>query len=108
MNLPLPIQTYFDADRCGDGEALIRTFAPDAVVKDESHSYAGRRAIAAWWNETKAKYQHVIEPLEMWDEDGVTKVSAKVTGEFPGSPAIIHFAFRLGDDRITNLDIASP
>ena len=58
MNLPSPIQAYFDADKSNDGEALIRAFAPDAVVKDEGRSHAGRQAIAAWWRETKAKYQH--------------------------------------------------
>ena len=87
MNLPSPIRTYFDADESNDGEALIHAFAPDAVVNDEGQSYAGRQAIGAWWREAKAKYQHVIEPLEMDEMDDVTKVRAKVTGQFPGSPA---------------------
>ncbi len=58
MNLPSPIQAYFDADERSDGEALIQAFAPDAVVKDEGHTYAGHQAIGAWWRETKDKYQH--------------------------------------------------
>jgi len=107
MNLPSPIQAYFDADRRSDGEALIRAFAPDAVVKDEGQTYVGRQIIAKWWRETKEKYQTVVEPLEIRDEDDVTKVSAKVTGQFPGSPALINFAFRLSDDQIANLDITA-
>ena len=29
------------------------------------------------------------------------------TGHFPGSPAMINFAFRLNGDQITNLEIAA-
>ena len=106
MNLPSPIQTYFDADERNDGDALVQVFSPDAVVKDEGQSYAGRQAIDAWWREAKAKYQHVIEPLDgITVMDDVTRVRAKVTGQFPGSPAIINFAFRLSGDQIAELDL---
>lgn len=107
MNLPSPIQVYFDADRSGDREALIRSFAPDAVVEDEGHSHAGHQAIGVWWRDTKKKYQTVLEPLEVREEDGATKVVARVTGRFPGSPAMIAFAFRLNGDRITKLAITA-
>lgn len=105
MKLPSPIQAYFAADEQSDDEALIQTFAADAIVKDEGHTYAGHRAIGAWWRETKEKYQTVLEPLEVGDEDGVTTVRARVTGQFPGSPAMISFMFRLNGDRISHLDI---
>ena len=49
----------------------------------------------------------VIEPLETSEEDDVTKVIARVTGDFPGSPAMINFAFRLNGDQITNLEITT-
>ena len=107
MNLPTLIQTYLDADESNDGEALIRAFAPDAVVRDEGQSYSGHRAIAAWWREVKAKYQHAIEPLEVDEKDDVTKVCAKVSGRFSGSPVTRTFAFRLDGNRITALDIGA-
>ena len=95
MNLPSPIQAYFDADESNDGEALIHAFAPDAVVDDEGQSHTGRQAIGAWWREAKAKYQPVIEPLETDEQDEAINVRARVTGQFPGSPAMLTFAFRL-------------
>jgi ketosteroid isomerase-like protein len=107
MNLPSPIQTYLDADKRDDGEALIHAFAPDAVVKDESQSYAGRQAIDAWWREVKAKYQHVLEPLDVAEKDDVTRVRTKVTGQFPGSPVTLTFAFRLEGNQITSLEIGA-
>ena len=107
MNLSSPIQTYFDADRSNDGEALIRAFAFNAVVSDEGHSYTGHQAIDAWWRDAKAKYQHIAEPLEVAEEEGATKVRARVTGQFPGSPVTLTFAFRLDDGQITKLEIGA-
>lgn len=107
MNLPSPIRAYFDADQRNEGVALVHAFAPDAVVNDEGRSYAGRQAIGAWWRETKAKYQHAIEPLEMREMDDVTKVRARVAGQFQGSPATLTFAFRLKGDQITGLEIGA-
>lgn len=107
MNLPSPIQAYFDADHSSDGDALVHAFAPDATVKDEGHSYTGRPAIGAWWREAKAKYQHVIEPLDVATKGDVVRVRTSVTGQFPGSPAALTFAFRLQDDQIANLEIGA-
>ena len=55
----------------------------------------------------KAKYQHVIEPLETAEQGDVTTVRARVTGQFPGSPAMLTFAFRLKGDQITRLEIGA-
>ena len=107
MHLPFPIQAYFDSDQRRDGEALVQTFAPDAIVKDEGNSYAGHTAIREWWRATKDKYQTVLEPLAVDEEEGTTTVRARATGRFPGSPATISFTFRLEGDRISRLDIGA-
>ena len=105
MNLPPAIQTYFDADKSSDREALLRAFAPDAVVVDEGQSHAGHAAIDAWWRNVKTKFEHVLEPLEISETDGAAKVRVKVTGQFPGSPVLLTFAIRLSGGQITRLDI---
>lgn len=105
MNLPSPIRAYFNADERGDDDALTQTFASDAVIEDEVHTHAGHQAIGAWWRETKDKYQTVLQPLEMEEEGDVTKVRARVTGQFPGSPTLLSFLFRLDGNRITRLEI---
>ena len=107
MKLPPPIQTYFEADQHNDGEALVSAFATDAVVADEGRSHAGREAIGAWWRDVKAKYQHVAQALELSEADGAVRVCARVTGQFPGSPADLTFAFRLADGRIARLEIGA-
>lgn len=107
MNLPSPIQAYFDADRSDDGDLVIRAFAPDAVVKDEERSYAGRQAIGAWWRAAKDKYQHVIQPLDAGEKGDAIDVRARLSGRFPGSPAVLTFTFRLRDGQIAALEIGA-
>ena len=105
MNLPFPIQAYFDADERNDGEALIQTFAPDAVVRDEGQSYDGRSAIGAWWRDAKATSQFRHDLLDAADRGDTTEVRVQVSGEFPGSPVILTFTFRLRDNHILALEI---
>jgi hypothetical protein len=107
MKLPAPVQTYFDADKAAGDAAPIGAFAPDAVVKDEGKTHVGPDAIEAWWRAAKAQYQHTAEPYEILEKRGLTIVRAKVTGRFPGSPALLTFAFQLEDGRIAALGIGA-
>jgi hypothetical protein len=107
MHLPQTIQAYFEADRKNSCEALIGCFAPDAVVHDEGRSHSGHYAIGRWWEEAKARYRHVAEPLEANGHDQITRVRARVSGEFPGSPAMLTFAFRLASEKIASLEIGA-
>ncbi|MGE0152048.1 MAG: nuclear transport factor 2 family protein [Reyranellaceae bacterium] len=106
MKLPAPVQTYFDADKA-TAAAPIDAFAPDAVVKDEGKTHVGHDAIEAWWDAAKAQYRHTAKPFESVEERGLTIVRARVTGQFPASPALLTFAFRLADGRIVALEISA-
>ncbi len=103
--MPSPIEAYFEADMSEEPEALLRAFAPDAVVKDEGETHAGRDAIEAWWRAAKAQYQPVVEPLDLEARGDAVRVRSQVTGNFPGSPVMLTFAFRLAGNRIAELEI---
>ena len=107
MDLHPAIQTYFHADRRRDRDALTEAFAPDASVSDEGRTHEGREAIGAWWSETKAQYEPVLEPLEATRADGVIAVRTRVSGNFPGSPVTLTFAFQVAGERITALEIGA-
>ena len=107
MNLPLPVEKYFHADRGNDPEAMLQAFATDATVTDEGQTHRGCQAIEAWWRAAKADYQHFAEPLDCSGQDDEHRVRARVTGNFPGSPAVLTFAFRLHGDRIAALEIGA-
>ncbi|AXQ95769.1 nuclear transport factor 2 family protein [Cereibacter azotoformans] len=105
MNLPTPIRTYFTARAPQDAQAFAAAFAPDAVVHDEGGRHHGPEEIRAWWQAAEERYRHSAEPLEATEAAGKTVVRARVSGDFPGSPAILTFTFGLARDRITDLEI---
>lgn len=105
MKLPAPIHTYFTASAPQDGDAFAAAFAADAVVHDEGRHHHGPQAIRDWWLAAKAKYRHRAIPVEISETGGKTQVTAKVTGDFPGSPAMLTFVFGLDGDIITDLEI---
>lgn len=105
MQLPPAVGAYFDADQQKDEAALAAVFVKGATVRDEGAEHVGPAAIRDWWRAAKARYRHVAQPLEATQADGQTVVRARVTGEFPGSPATLTFAFTLTGDRIARLEI---
>lgn len=107
MDLHPAIETYFAADGRRARDVLTGAFALDATVADEGRTHVGREDIGDWWSETKARYQTVLQPIEASQVAGATVVRARVTGDFPGSPAILTFVFRLQDDQIKALEIGA-
>jgi hypothetical protein len=104
MTLPPPIVIYFTAE---DGDTFAKAFTQDAEVLDEGQTHHGPEAIRAWWQAAKAKYRHRAEPLDMTEANGKTVVSAKVSGDFPGSPIVLRFSFGLQGALIRELGIGA-
>ena len=105
LNLPKPVAAYFAAEKA-DGEAVSRCFAERAVVKDEGHTYNGRAAIKAWKDEASSKFQYTCDPLACEDQGPRSVVTCRLTGNFPGSPVDLRFAFELADEQIVALEVA--
>ena len=104
IDLPEPIADYFGADRV-DGDAVVRRFTSNAVVKDEGHTYTGIEAIRKWKTEASVKYRYTVVPLASEKQGGTTVVTSRLTGCFPGSPATLRYFFRLERGKISFLEI---
>jgi hypothetical protein len=105
LNLPGPVAAYLAAENAKDADKLALCFADDARVHDEGRDHHGRDAIRSWKREADAKYQYVLEPLDASVGGKTTKLRARLTGNFPGSPVELDFRFTLGNDKITSLEI---
>ena len=105
MSLPIAIQTYFVAEAPQDAVAFAAAFAPDAIVHDEGVAHQGHAKIETWWKAAKAKYRYRAEPLDMVEAGNKVLVRARVSGDFPGSPAVLTFTFGLAGDQIKDLKI---
>jgi len=105
LNLPRAIAVYLAAVKERDADMLALCFADDARVHDENSDYRGLDAIRAWKQETEAKYQYVMEPLDASVSENTVKLRARLTGNFPGSPVELDYTFMLSNDKISSLEI---
>ncbi len=105
MNIELskPIACYFQAANAHDSSLLANCFAEDAVVFDEGQEYRGLAAITAWNEATTREYDLTLEVVSSAQEGGLTVVTAKASGRFDGSPALIDFRFAEAGGKVTSL-----
>jgi len=105
IQLPAPIALFFQLSNDKDSGSLDQCFTTDATVHDEKHTHNGIAEITDWFIESKKKYSYTAEPLEMEEADTAVIVRARVSGNFPGSPAVLRYTFELKNDKIRSLDI---
>jgi len=105
IQLPVPIAAYLRAANANDTPALNDCFTADAVVQDEAKEYRGIEAIAAWKAETNARYHPTAEAQRIEGAGQNYRLYALVSGDFPGSPAMLTYDFVLRGDRIAALAI---
>ena len=103
--IPDVIGRYVAATNARDVEAMTACFAPDATVRDEGRSYAGRAEIRAWEAEVTEKYGVTSELLEAERDGDALRASMRVSGNFPGSPAVLRYHFRIKDGLIAQLEV---
>ena len=108
MNLHLPdaVQTYFAVSNGADISRLAACFFAHASVTDENRTHHGIAAIAAWQQEARRAFTYSVEPLTATQNDDSLSVTARLVGNFPGSPLQLNHVFRLEDGQICSLEIA--
>ena len=99
------IQAYIDSEANAGVDRLEEFFSADAIVKDEGKSIAGIAAIKQWKQATKEKYQYTVEPLDSREDDDLIIMSARLRGNFPGSPVVVAYTFRVQGGKIQGLEI---
>jgi hypothetical protein len=105
LDLPQPVAGYFAAVESDDFEALARCFAADGIVRDERRTIIGPAEIRDWMAEAKRKYRHRTSPSAVVHRDGSIVVTARVAGDFPGSPITLEHIFRVVGGKIAELEI---
>jgi hypothetical protein len=108
MNVKLPqvIETFFHAHNTGQTDGFGELFTTDATVKDEAHEYRGA-AIKAWIDGAIAKYKPIADVSDLTQVGEQTIATARVSGNFPGSPAQIRYTFTVKEDKIAALSIGA-
>lgn len=105
MNIPKVIETLINAQNSGDSQIYANCFSDVAIVSDEGNTYNGRIEIKEWIEKAHKKYNMLMEPVKL-EETAVSSVlSVKVTGTFPGSPAILKYHMKIKNELIDSLKI---
>ena len=103
MNLPKTIANLVKAQGDFDAAAYANCFTDTAVVFDEGKTHNGRAEIKDWIGNANKKYQTQMTPLEYQEMDSKSVLTAEISGNFPGSPAILHYHFEWKDGLIQSL-----
>jgi hypothetical protein len=105
MKLPKVIADLIAAQDKYDSKTFAENFSDEAIVHDEGKTYHGKTEIRQWNEMTNAKYKTKYEPLEVTTNGDKIILTAKISGTFPGSPAIIKYHFETKNGKITSLRI---
>ena len=105
MKLPSIIADLLTAQEKYDSNAFSECFSDDAVVFDEGKTYRGKKEVRQWNEMTNTKYKTKYEPLEVTTKGDKITLKAKISGTFPGSPAIIKYHFETENSKIISLQI---
>ncbi|WP_293785294.1 nuclear transport factor 2 family protein [uncultured Pedobacter sp.] len=103
MNLPKMISELVKAQNEFDSTAYASCFTETAEVFDEGKTHNGKAEIESWIDKANKEYHATMEPVA-YDEDA-NILSAKTSGNFPGSPAILKYHFQFSNDLIQSLKI---
>ena len=105
--LPPPLNEYVDAVNRHDVDAMLLAFSRTATVRDEGETHVGHGSIRAWIEETTRKYRVNVEVSDVQELEDAIKIAMLVSGNFPGSPATLHYIFALNDDLIARLEVGA-
>ena len=109
LSVPTVIAEHIRAVNAFDVDAIMQTFAPDALVNDARREFVGKDAIRRWVTKELVGDQVTMEIREVVEHYGCTIVRARYDGLFDKSKlppeVILSNYFTLHEGRITSLII---
>lgn len=105
IQLAEPIKTYFEINNGADTTQVTCCFTESSTVKDEGNAYLGLAAIEAWIINARKAFQFTSTPISSHKQGDQDIVLAEVSGNFPGSPVQLNYAFIVNNGKIDALAI---
>jgi hypothetical protein len=104
LKLPKIISDYIDATNAHNPTAILACFSAKASVRDQNQTVNGKQAIKGWIA-TVTKQDSRFEPLKMREDEEETALLVNVSGNFPGSPLMLNYQFKIKNGKISSLSI---
>jgi SnoaL-like domain len=107
--LPASVSAYFDATNHFDIDAIMATFADDALVNDHRNEFAGGDMIRDWAQREIVNDRVTLQVTGATCRGSAVSVTANVDGNFDKTglpdPLVLTFYFSVSDERIVQLII---
>ena len=107
--LPRVVADHVAAYNNHDPDALMATFAPDALVNDVKREFAGHASIRAWADKEIFGDNVALAVERAYAPHGDVILRCRVAGDFDKTglpdPLILTYYFNIRNDRITQLII---
>jgi ketosteroid isomerase-like protein len=109
QNLPTVVADFIAAGNAYDGDALIATFADDALVNDIQREFWGIEAIKGWSDREIIGDKVTMDVTSVTEHYGDVSVTARMDGTFDKSPfpdgLDLTYYFTVRDGKIVRLII---
>jgi predicted transcriptional regulator len=103
------VAEYVAAINAFDEDAVVATFAEDALVNDVRREFWGKDAIRRWVREEIVGDSVTVEPIDVIDHHGLTILRGRYDGEYHKTnlpdELILSSYFTVQDGRIATLII---
>jgi predicted transcriptional regulator len=103
------VAEYVAAVNAFDEDAVVGTFAEDALVNDVRREFWGKDAIRRWVREEIVGDRVTVEPIDVIDHHGLTILRGRYDGEYDKTnlpdELILSSYFTVQDGRIATLII---
>lgn len=107
--LPAPVSAYIAATNASDIEALMATFAADALVNDHRNEFASRDVIRNWAQREIVNDRVTMQVTGSTCRGNTVAVTANIDGDFDKTglpaPLVLTFYFSVNGERIVQLII---
>ncbi len=108
IDAPEVVVRYLQAAPGGDVDTLVGCFTDDAEVIDEDQTFRGHDEIRRWRETVASKFTYTIDVEDVETLSAhVHVVTARLEGDFPGSPVQLDFRFILQEGLISALSITA-
>jgi ketosteroid isomerase-like protein len=98
-DLPATVRAYLSAHADRDADTAIASFAPDAVVVDEGHTFRGTAEVLEFLRTAGGQFTYTTELVGAERGDDSHWVArVRIEGDFPGGTADLAYRFTLAAD----------
>jgi ketosteroid isomerase-like protein len=107
IELPGPVQHYFDVVDGDDPEALVALTTPDVVVVDDGATWQGHDGVREWRAKVVRQWDYTTELTGVRPSGAAScVVTGHLEGDFPGGEVDLYYSFTLADELIARLEIS--